>query len=162
MIIDEVQRRPELFAVMRSLVDARIRDGERTAQFLVLGSASRALLQQSSESLAGRIGYIELEPIGLQEWRAHDLAATQELRWLRGVPEAFWRTLTRQAGRGAVRFSRPILSGISLSLGFGFRRNKFAASGACWPMGRALHSTLPAWLPVLESAGRPCATTWTC
>ena len=55
LIIDEVQRRPELFPLLRGLVDARKRKGEKTAQFLLLGSASRDLLYQSSESLAGRI-----------------------------------------------------------------------------------------------------------
>jgi predicted AAA+ superfamily ATPase len=67
VIFDEVQRRPELFPLLRSLVDERIRAGERAGHFLVLGSASRDLLQQSSESLAGRIAYLELKPFSLTE-----------------------------------------------------------------------------------------------
>jgi predicted AAA+ superfamily ATPase len=56
--IDEVQRRPELFPLIRSLVD----EWDRPGCFLILGSASRDLLQQSSESLAGRIVYKRLTP----------------------------------------------------------------------------------------------------
>ena len=58
VIIDEIQRVPELFPVMRSLIDGRRRAGEKGGHFFILGSASRDLLQQSSESLAGRIRYI--------------------------------------------------------------------------------------------------------
>jgi hypothetical protein len=83
VIIDEIQRKPELFAVMRSLVDERIRAGERTGQFLVLGSASRDLLRQSSETLAGRISYLELRPFVLSEI-ARGSALTQDQLWVRG------------------------------------------------------------------------------
>lgn len=58
VVIDEIQRRPDLFPVLRVLVD----DPEKKYRFLILGSASRDLIQQSSETLAGRIGYIELPP----------------------------------------------------------------------------------------------------
>jgi predicted AAA+ superfamily ATPase len=70
VIIDEIQRVPELFPVLRVLVD---RPGQST-RFLILGSASRDLIRQSSETLAGRIGcYIELTPfqlgeVGLTAW----------------------------------------------------------------------------------------------
>jgi predicted AAA+ superfamily ATPase len=56
--IDEVQRKPELFSLIRSLVD----DWNNNGSFLILGSASRDLLKQSSESLAGRISYKRLTP----------------------------------------------------------------------------------------------------
>jgi predicted AAA+ superfamily ATPase len=61
VIIDEVQNVPDLFPILRVLVD------ERPRQFLILGSASRDLIHQSSETLAGRIGYIELPPFMLEE-----------------------------------------------------------------------------------------------
>lgn len=61
VVIDEIQRRPELFPVLRVLSD---RD-RRPARFLLLGSASPSLLKQSSESLAGRIAYVELLGFGL-------------------------------------------------------------------------------------------------
>ena len=63
VVIDEIQRRPELFPILRVLVD----DHEQKQRFLILGSASRDLLQQSSETLAGRIAYIELTPFAFQE-----------------------------------------------------------------------------------------------
>lgn len=53
IIIDEIQLRPDLFPILRVLVD------EKPCKFLILGSASRDLLRQSSETLAGRIGYID-------------------------------------------------------------------------------------------------------
>src|SRR3989339_516794 len=58
VILDEVQLRPDLFGVLRALVDAQRRPG----RFLILGSAAPALIQQSSETLAGRIEYLELAP----------------------------------------------------------------------------------------------------
>ncbi|MDR0595933.1 MAG: ATP-binding protein [Clostridiales Family XIII bacterium] len=61
--LDEIQRKPELFPVIRTLVDAANRNG----QFLMLGSASRDLLKQSSETLAGRIAYVGLSPLLVSE-----------------------------------------------------------------------------------------------
>ncbi len=61
VVIDEIQRKPELFPILRVLVD----DPVKKYTFLILGSASRELIQQSSETLAGRIGYIELPPFTL-------------------------------------------------------------------------------------------------
>ena len=62
IIIDEVQRRPDLFPILRSQIDRNRRNGHIFSQFLLLGSASNELLNQSSESLAGRISYQELFP----------------------------------------------------------------------------------------------------
>lgn len=76
IIIDEVQRMPELFPVLRSLVDADRRPG----RFLLLGSASDQLLVSSSESLAGRIHFRELHPFQLLETGA----ASRDNLWLRG------------------------------------------------------------------------------
>ena len=61
VVIDEVQLAPDLFKILRVLCD------KKQAQYLVLGSASRDLIRQSSETLAGRIGYIELTPFHLME-----------------------------------------------------------------------------------------------
>jgi len=61
--IDEIQRKPEIFPLIRSLVD----DWARNACFVVLGSASRDMLRQSSESLAGRIAYQRLTPFLFEE-----------------------------------------------------------------------------------------------
>ncbi len=76
VVIDEVQRRPELFPLLRVLADRR----PLPARFLILGSASPELLQQSSESLAGR-----LETVPLEGFRLADLGASAQSRhWLRG------------------------------------------------------------------------------
>ena len=61
VVIDEIQLVPDLFKILRVLSD------KKKAQYLVLGSASRDLIRQSSETLAGRIGYIELTPFYLIE-----------------------------------------------------------------------------------------------
>jgi len=91
LIIDKVQRRPELFPLLRGLVDARKRKGEKTAQFLLLGSASRDLLYQSSESLAGRIRYLELSPFKVWELHQHDpLGFNVNKLWFRGgFPDSY-------------------------------------------------------------------------
>jgi predicted AAA+ superfamily ATPase len=88
VILDEVQRMPDLFPVLRGLVDGRRRAGEKTGQFLLLGSASPDLLRQSSETLAGRISYLELCPLQLLELPQPDEALP--LHWERGgYPESF-------------------------------------------------------------------------
>lgn len=85
VIIDEVQRFPELFPILRVLVD---RPGN-PARFLILGSASRDLIRQSSETLAGRIGHLELTPFQLTETGAPALRTL----WARGgFPPAFLAT----------------------------------------------------------------------
>ena len=82
VVLDEIQRRPEIFPVLRVLADRR----PRRARFMVLGSASPALLRQTSESLAGRIELHELGGLSLSE------VGTQKLDrlWLRGgFPSSF-------------------------------------------------------------------------
>jgi predicted AAA+ superfamily ATPase len=74
IVIDEIQRRSELFPALRVLVDKK----PRLQQYLILGSASRDLIQQSSETLAGRIGYLELTPFSYTE-----IKNIQRL-WMRG------------------------------------------------------------------------------
>ncbi len=67
VILDEVQRVPQLFQELRGIIDKNRRAGHKTGQFLLLGSASIDLLKQSGESLAGRIAYSELYPLNLTE-----------------------------------------------------------------------------------------------
>ena len=86
VVIDEVQVVPDLFGTLRGQIDRRRKQGHRTGQFLLLGSASRALLHQSSESLAGRVSYHELMPFALPETGVEELSPL----WLRGgFPESF-------------------------------------------------------------------------
>ena len=79
-----MQTLPGTFAILRSLVDERIRAGEKAGHFLVLGSASRDLLRQSSDSLAGRITYLELAPFGIQELDKVKAGTDIDRLWLRG------------------------------------------------------------------------------
>jgi|SRR5664280_478025 predicted AAA+ superfamily ATPase len=76
VVLDEVQRRPDLFPVLRVLADRR----PRLARFLVLGSASPELLRQTSETLAGRIAFHTLDGFDLSETGAD----TMDQLWLRG------------------------------------------------------------------------------
>jgi hypothetical protein len=88
IVMDEVQRLPELFQELRGIIDQERRKGNKTEQFLLLGSASLDLLQQSGESLAGRITYIELHPVDVLEYAGDNINKTNEL-WLRGgFPES--------------------------------------------------------------------------
>jgi uncharacterized protein len=67
VILDEVHRLPNVFQVLRGLIDQGRRAGHKAGRFLLLGSASMDLLHQSGESLAGRIAYLELAPIDVLE-----------------------------------------------------------------------------------------------
>ena len=89
VIVDEIQRAPDLFMVLRGLIDKNRRAGRKGEQYLLLGSASMDLLRQSSESLAGRISYIELAGLNLLEVPATKPKDRQKL-WLRGgFPESY-------------------------------------------------------------------------
>ncbi|MEO6281992.1 MAG: ATP-binding protein [Dyadobacter sp.] len=77
IILDEIQRMPSLFPLMRSLIDRQREPG----RFLLLGSASPDLLKNSSETLAGRISYLELHPLQFDEVRGK---ITYSMHWLRG------------------------------------------------------------------------------
>lgn len=91
LVIDEVQRKPDLFRIIRGLVDIRKRAGEKAGHFLLLGSASKELLQQSSETLAGRIRYLELTPFTAKELHQNDpLGFNIEKLWFRGgFPDSY-------------------------------------------------------------------------
>ena len=93
IVIDEVQRRPDLFPLLRVLVD-RPQGGQR---YLILGSASRELIQQSSETLAGRIAYLELPPFSAFE------ADDEQLLWLRG---GFPRSYLAPSDRDSLNWRR--------------------------------------------------------
>ena len=67
VVLDEVQRTPELFPTLRGIIDDGRRRGAGNGRFLMSGSASVAFLRQSSESLAGRISYLELSPLDILE-----------------------------------------------------------------------------------------------
>ncbi len=89
IILDEIQRVPGLFRVLRGVIDRRRRQGLKSGQFLVLGSASLDLLKQSSETLAGRIAYKELSTLNVAEI-AEGSQNAQDRLWLRGgFPDSY-------------------------------------------------------------------------
>jgi predicted AAA+ superfamily ATPase len=91
IVLDEIQRQPELFPLLRALID----ENRRPGRFLLLGSASPHLLRQASESLAGRISFHELAPFDVSEIAP----AHGELQhfWLRGGYPPSWLAKTEQA-----------------------------------------------------------------
>ena len=96
VILDEVQRVPELFQTLRGLIDKGRRRGIRAGRFLLLGSASIDRLRQSGESLAGRIAYVELEPFNVLEvevdgdGKGDGDSDARERLWVRGgFPDSF-------------------------------------------------------------------------
>ena len=78
VILDEIHRLTGLFSILRGLIDKARRNGRKSGQFLLLGSASLELMKQSSETLAGRIAYVELGPFDITEIEDADQL------WLRG------------------------------------------------------------------------------
>ncbi|MEM6397638.1 MAG: ATP-binding protein [Bacteroidota bacterium] len=103
VILDEVQRMPELFPILRGAID---RD-RQAGRFILLGSASPELIRDSSETLAGRITYLELKPFGINElpenlsWKDH---------WLRGgFPESLFAPSVRLSNRWMTSFIQTYL-----------------------------------------------------
>jgi hypothetical protein len=87
VVIDEIHQAPTLFEVLRGIMDYRRAAGERPGHFLLLGSAAIELMHQASESLAGRVAYVNLESIDALEL-PHELGDTDRL-WVRGgFPES--------------------------------------------------------------------------
>lgn len=95
VILDEIHRVPEIFSSLRSVIDINRRAGRRNGQFVILGSASPALLRQSGESLAGRLSYLELHGINASEALQYanpeaPVAPILNSLWLRGgFPESY-------------------------------------------------------------------------
>ena len=104
VILDEIQRLPNVFPVLRGLIDRARREGRGAGQFLMLGSAAPDLLRQSSETLAGRIAYAELTPFTVTE--VEDL----DRLWIRGgFPESFLAPSEPASGRWRRDFIRTYL-----------------------------------------------------
>lgn len=96
IILDEIQRMPDLFQVLRGVIDRRRNKGFRFCQFLILGSASLELIRQSSETLAGRIAYEELPGFTILE--VGDEGKNLEKLWLRGgFPDSFLASSDRSS-----------------------------------------------------------------
>jgi len=87
VVIDEIQHAPGLFATLRGIIDERRAAGERHGHFLLLGSAPLELIRQAAESLAGRVAYLDLAPLTLDETAPAGIG--EGVLWLRGgLPES--------------------------------------------------------------------------
>lgn len=109
IVIDEIQRRPDLFPILRVLIDKY----KGKQKYLILGSASRDLIQQSSETLAGRLAYLEVTPFSLYE--------VTELRklWLRGgFPLAYLANSDESAFQWIKNYTSTFLERDIPNLGF--------------------------------------------
>lgn len=124
VVLDEIQRAPDLFPLLRVLAD---RPGE-PARFLILGSASRDLIRQSSESLAGRIAYHPLDPFDIGEVGAD---ASSRL-WLRGgFPRSYLAPTEEGSADWRDRFTRTFLEQDVPSFGFQVSSESLRR---CWAM----------------------------
>lgn len=101
IILDEVQRLPEVFSPIRGIIDKERRKGNKAGQFLFLGSASIDLLRQSSESLAGRITYLELFGVNQLEFPNNI-----NTLWLRG---GFPESLLAASERASLEWRRDFI-----------------------------------------------------
>jgi len=111
IVLDEVQRKPELFPVLRVLIDRN----PKRQRYLLLGSASPHLLQQTSESLAGRIAYRELGPLWIEEVGSNTLPQL----WLRGgFPRSFLARSNGLSQEWRQQFIRTFLERDLPQLGF--------------------------------------------
>jgi len=102
VVLDEIRRTPQFFRSLRGLIDAGRRQGQSKGRFLVLGSASADLLRQSSESLAGRIRYLELAPLDAGEAGPDRL----DTLWLRG---GFPESLLADSDAASLRWRRDFI-----------------------------------------------------
>jgi len=113
--LDEIQRKPEIFSILRSVID----ENKRNGQFLLLGSASPILLKQSSESLAGRIAYLELTPFLYQELIHDDNMKVLRKLWLTGgFPRSYLAVDQRESFEWRSNFIKTFLERDIPQLGF--------------------------------------------
>lgn len=99
IVLDEIHRAPDLFPVLRGIIDAGRREGKGTGRFLVLGSAALDLMRQS-ETLAGRIRYVPMTPLTLPE------TGTPDRLWLRG---GFPNSMLAPDDRESLRWRRDFI-----------------------------------------------------
>jgi predicted AAA+ superfamily ATPase len=133
--LDEIQRTPELFTTLRSIVDERGKNG----QFLILGSAGRDLINQSSESLAGRITYLDLTPFLLDEIEPSGLGDLRRI-WLRGgFPRSYLVSDEDVSFQWRQDFIRTFLERDIGMLGFRIPPTRL---GRLWKMSAHIHGSL--------------------
>jgi len=134
VVIDEIQRMPQLFPILRALIDQNRRPG----RFLLLGSASPALRRQSAESLAGRIEYLELAPFTLDEVGATP-ENQQKLLLRGGFPQSFLASSDKASLRWRNAFIRTYLEQDLPQLGINIPASQLRRF---WQMLAHLHGQL--------------------
>ncbi|MBU4485566.1 MAG: ATP-binding protein [Candidatus Delongbacteria bacterium] len=144
--LDEIQYRPELFNVLRSIIDSDRRNG----RFIILGSASRDLIKQSSESLAGRISYIELTPFLFSEINEHIKEPLISLWYNGGFPESVLPENIIAGYKWRESFIRSFLERDIPQLGFYIPP---AVIGRLWKMCAHLHGQVLNYSKLGESLG---------
>ncbi len=138
VVIDEVQRMPELFSVLRVLADRT----PLPARFLILGSAAPGLLQQSSESLAGRMELVNLSGLSLTEVGV----AEQSRHWLRGgFPLSFLAHNDEDSLSGGKILFRRCWSATFRNWALVSPPPPCNALGPCWPTFTGKCGTPPSW-----------------
>lgn len=134
--LDEIQRMPELFSVLRSVIDENRRNG----QFIILGSASPDLIRQSSETLAGRISYLELTPFLFKEVDKNNNLTILRKLWLRGgFPRSYLIPDDTESFEWRLDFIRTFLERDIPQLGF---RTPAKTLERFWKIAAHLHGQL--------------------
>lgn len=137
IVLDEVQRLPELFLTLRGIIDQQRRKSKRSGLFLCLGSAFLDLLRQTSESLAGRMAYVELHPVNVLEFAGTDPRLLSTL-WVRGgFPESLLASSERFSLNWRMNFIKRIWNETSPNWVPGFRRLPCCVCGPCWHTSKA-------------------------
>jgi predicted AAA+ superfamily ATPase len=149
IVLDEIQRRPELFPVLRVLAD----DRPLRRRFLVLGSASPDLLRQTSETLAGRVAFVEIAPFDITEMPT---PRWQRL-WLRGgFPRSYLASSDARSLEWRRQFRQTFLERDLPMLGLGGA--PAATLGRYWTMLAHVHAQLQNWSELGRSMGVSDAT----
>jgi predicted AAA+ superfamily ATPase len=137
VVLDEIHRLPGLFEALRGIIDDRRAAGRRAGQFLLLGSASLDLMRQASESLAGRIAYVELAPIAARELPRGTAAGRL---WVRGgFPESL---LARSDARSLVWRQQFVRSYLERDVPMFAPRLPAETVGRLWGMLAHAHGSL--------------------
>ncbi|MGV2338186.1 MAG UNVERIFIED_CONTAM: ATP-binding protein [Planctomycetaceae bacterium] len=143
VILDEVQRRPDLFPLLRVLADRP----DSPARFLILGSASPEFMKASSESLAGRVSFIEVTGFSLAELGAEALS---RLWWRGGFPRAFLASSDRATRQWLEDFRRTFLERDIPQLGI---RVPAVTLGRFWTMVAHYHGQVLNFAELARSLG---------
>ena len=149
VILDEIQRAPDLLMTLRGLIDTNRQAGRDAAQFLLLGSASMDLLRQCSESLAGRVSYMEMTGLNVLELGSEKQNIIN--LWLRGgFPKSYLAKDDEMAMDWLEDLIRTYMERDVPQMGFNQTR-RYAAFGPCSLTCKVKQSTRVSWLQIWRS-----------